>query len=386
MILPREASISFYWLISLAEDAKHKAEIIIFFKTYISLYPCFSKRVNFLFDNFLDDFNEESELKVVESYKLYISKNPTGKDEYLSHLENCLECISENAQDVKKVMDLYRNEEPSLKFEKEHQNIMIEEKLQNLVGLSDIKKEIENLQNLALINIKRTEMGLKAKKVAMHMVFSGAPGTGKTTVARIIGEIYYELGIIKSKNVIEVSREDLVAEYLGQSEIKTKKVLESAKDGVLFIDEAYTLSNGKDEYGTAVINTILKFMEDNRDNTLIIVAGYTKEMEKFIKANPGLESRFNTYLNFPNYSAKECVEILKKFAEVHDYEIEKKSLKKLEKYFDEIPKDDESFSNARFVRNLFEKAIKKQSSRVISLNNPNKEDFVILREEDFDID
>jgi len=229
-------------------------------------------------------------------------------------------------------------------------------------------EEIENLQNLALINIKRTEMGLKAKKVAMHMVFSGAPGTGKTTVARIIGEIYYELGIIKSKNVIEVSREDLVAEYLGQSEIKTKKVLESAKDGVLFIDEAYTLSNGKDEYGTAVINTILKFMEDNRDNTLIIVAGYTK------------------YLNFPNYSAKECVEILKKFAEVHDYEIEKKSLKKLEKYFDEIPKDDESFSNARFVRNLFEKAIKKQSSRVISLNNPNKEDFVILREEDFDID
>ena len=236
---------------------------------------------------------------------------------------------------------------------------------------------------MAYVNKLRKDKGLKTNGVTMHMVFTGSPGTGKTTVARIIAELYYNLGVIKENKMIEVSREDLVAEYLGQSEIKTKKVLENALGGVLFIDEAYSLTKNKDDYGSAVVDTILKFMEDNRDNTVIIVAGYPKEIEQFIQSNPGLKSRFNTYINFENYNSEELLKILQALINSNDYKISDKDLKKILKHFDKIDTKNISFANGRYVRNLFEDAIKNQASRISMDSGLDVEKLQTLIYEDF---
>lgn len=269
------------------------------------------------------------------------------------------------------------------KIDKSNKDNFIDQKLDNLIGLDNVKSKIKELSNLAYVNKLRKDKGLKTSGVTMHMVFTGSPGTGKTTVARIIAELYYNLGVIKENKMIEVSREDLVAEYLGQSEIKTKKVLESALGGVLFIDEAYSLTKNKDDYGSAVIDTILKFMEDNRDNTVIIVAGYPKEIEQFIQSNPGLKSRFNTYINFDNYNSEELLKILQALINSNDYKISDKDLKKILKQFNKIDTKDVSFANGRYVRNLFEDAIKNQASRISMDSGLDEEKLQTLIYEDF---
>lgn len=386
MITPGEAKASYNWIFNHTIDTKNKTDImdlLSFFTVYSNHYKVNMDRLEFILgmDNTVSV--GQKELFVLESYKKMISKNPELKAIYLMKLKNILLYISTDENAIKDTIDLYEQEKSSIEYEKSEQDLIIKEKMENLIGLNNIKKEIRNLQNLALVNKKRKNQGLKANTVAMHMVFSGSPGTGKTTVARIIGEIYYSLGIISKKDVREVAREDLVAEYLGQSEIKTKKVLEEAKGGVLFIDEAYSLSEDEDAYGNAVINTLLKFMEDNRDDTLIIVAGYTDEIRKFIKSNPGLESRFNTYLDFPNYSTSELISILQLIITENDYSITPEELNKISIEIDKIDKNDKSFSNARYIRNLFEKAIKVQSSRVIQIENSTKDDLMNLTFDDF---
>ena len=390
MITPGEAKESYNWIYNNTvnkEDEKDITDLCVFFSIYRKNYQVNMDKLEFIIGedklNIDDKKIKNNELFILDSYKKWISKNSELKYMYLLRLKNILSYVSTDEIGIEETIKLYDNEELFIKCQKEEQDLIIKEKLENLIGLDNVKKEIYNLQNLALVNQKRRSQGLKANTVAMHMVFSGSPGTGKTTVARIIGEIYYSLGIISKKDVREVAREDLVAEYLGQSEIKTKKVLEEAKGGILFIDEAYSLSEDEDEYGKAVINTLLKFMEDNRDDTLIIVAGYTDEIRKFIKSNPGLESRFNTYLDFPNYSTSELISILQLTITENDYSITSEELNKISIEIDKIDKNDKSFSNARYIRNLFEKAIKVQSSRIIQIDNPTKDDLMNLTFDDF---
>ncbi len=329
-------------------------------------------------------YSEEVLNSVMKNYIDYSLKESSDKNKYLKSLANILSYISSDSDAINNIISLYKNYDGKLKvLEKNKKENYIVEKLDDLIGLENVKKQIKQLADWAYVTKLRKEKGLKANSITMHMVFTGSPGTGKTTVARIIADIYHNLGILKENKLKEVSREDLVAEYLGQSEIKTKKILEESKGGVLFIDEAYSLTKSNDEYGISVVNTILKFMEDNRDNTVIIIAGYQKEIEQFISSNPGLKSRFNTYLTFDNYNSKELLDILKVMVENNDYKLEDKDSNLILSELEKIDTTDISFSNARYVRNLFENATKNQATRIANEESLDKEKLQTLIYEDF---
>ena len=237
--------------------------------------------------------------------------------------------------------------------------------LDTLVGLASVKEEIKTLSNFIKIQQKRKEQGLKSSSVSYHCVFTGNPGTGKTTVARIVAQIYKDLGILSKGHLVETDRSGLVAEYVGQTAVKTNKIIDSALDGVLFIDEAYSLIGTGQDYGKEAIATLLKRMEDNRDRLVVILAGYSKEMQDFINTNPGLQSRFNRYIDFPDYSAEELLQIFEKNVEKFDYKLEKEAIVAMSEYFQHaVENKDANFGNARFVRNIFEKTLEKQANRL----------------------
>lgn len=237
--------------------------------------------------------------------------------------------------------------------------------LDTLVGLASVKEEIKTLSNFIKIQQKRKEQGLKSSSVSYHCVFTGNPGTGKTTVARIVAQIYKDLGILSKGHLVETDRAGLVAEYVGQTAVKTNKIIDSALDGVLFIDEAYSLIGTGQDYGKEAIATLLKRMEDDRDRLVVILAGYSKEMQDFINTNPGLQSRFNRYIDFPDYSAEELLQIFKKNVEKFDYKLDKEALVSMSEYFQHaVENKDANFGNARFVRNIFEKTLEKQANRL----------------------
>ena len=237
--------------------------------------------------------------------------------------------------------------------------------LDALVGLSSVKEEIKTLSNFIKIQQKRKEQGLKSSSVSYHCVFTGNPGTGKTTVARIVAQIYKDLGILSKGHLVETDRAGLVAEYVGQTAVKTNKIIDSALDGVLFIDEAYSLIGTGQDYGKEAIATLLKRMEDDRDRLVVILAGYSKEMQDFINTNPGLQSRFNRYIEFPDYSAEELLQIFEKNIAKFDYKLEKDALVAMSEYFQHaVENKDANFGNARFVRNIFEKTLEKQANRL----------------------
>ena len=256
--------------------------------------------------------------------------------------------------------------------------------LDNLIGLASVKQEVKALANLIKIQRKREDNGLKTIKPSYHCVFTGNPGTGKTTVARILAGIYKELGILKKGHLVETDRSGLVAEYVGQTAIKTNKIIDNALDGVLFIDEAYTLSNAGDEdYGKEAIATLLKRMEDDRERLIIILAGYTDEMKQFIDSNPGLQSRFSRYINFPDYGQDELMQIFESNLSKYDYSLTDEAKAKLELLFEHaIATKDKNFGNGRFVRNLFDKTIEQQSNRLAALTNVNVEQLSELLLED----
>ena len=240
------------------------------------------------------------------------------------------------------------------------------EKLDGLIGLGRVKSEVKQLTSFIKIQRKREEHGLKIAPVTYHCVFTGNPGTGKTTVARILADIFRELGVVKKGHLVETDRSGLVAEYVGQTAVKTNKVIDSALDGVLFIDEAYTLVQGGDrDYGGEAIATLLKRMEDDRERLVVVLAGYTDEMKKFINSNPGLQSRFSRYIEFPDYTANELASIFLKCADENQYvcnEDVRASIVDVMKIA--VQNKDSSFGNARYVRNLFEKAIQRQAVRL----------------------
>ncbi|MCC8117855.1 MAG: AAA family ATPase [Bacteroidales bacterium] len=248
------------------------------------------------------------------------------------------------------------------------------EELNQLIGLRNVKKEIENIYNLIKIQNLRKEKGLKASAISYHCVFTGNPGTGKTTVARIVAAIYKELGILEKGHLVETDRSGLVAEYVGQTAVKTNKIVDSALDGVLFIDEAYSLAQGSsNDFGQEAISTLLKRMEDDRNRLVVIIAGYTDEIKQFINANPGLQSRFNRYIHFDDYDADELVDIYQYNLRKYDYRLTPDAQEVLSEVIQRaVANKDRHFGNARFVRNLFEKTLENQARRLVHIDNPDE--------------
>lgn len=238
--------------------------------------------------------------------------------------------------------------------------------LDNLIGLLPVKDEVRKLTSFIRIQQQRSRSGLKVAPVSYHCVFTGNPGTGKTTVARILADIYRGMGVLKKGHLVETDRSGLVAEYVGQTAVKTNKVIDSAMDGVLFIDEAYSLlGGGRQDYGAEAIATLLKRMEDDRDRFVVILAGYSDEMKAFIDSNPGLRSRFNRYIRFPDYSAEELAEMFLLRAERSQYKCDEDVRRAIAQIMERaVASKDENFGNGRYVRNLFEKAIERQAVRL----------------------
>lgn len=258
------------------------------------------------------------------------------------------------------------------------------EELDTLIGLTTVKQEVNTLRNYIKIQQEREKNGLKPTQVSYHCVFTGNPGTGKTTVARIVAQIYKELGILKKGHLIETDRSGLVAEYVGQTAVKTNKIIDKALDGVLFIDEAYSLVNGDEsDYGREAIATLLKRMEDNRDRLVVILAGYSDEMKTFIDSNPGLQSRFNRYIHFPDYSEDELFRIFCLRSEKSDYVITEEGKARLKELLAQsVANKDKNFGNARFVRNLFEKTVEHQANRLAKMDNLTQEMLSRIEKED----
>lgn len=259
-------------------------------------------------------------------------------------------------------------------------------KLNDLIGLESVKREVITFRNFIKIQKERKKKGLSVPPTSCHLVFSGNPGTGKTTIARIMAEIFRDLGVVSKGHLIEATRADLVAGYMGQTAIKTNKVIDSALDGVLFIDEAYTLSrNSEGDYGQEAIDTLLKRMEDDRDRLVVIIAGYTNEIRNFVNSNPGLSSRFNRYIDFPDYTEEELAEIFKSLLSKYDYVMNYDAEVAMKKRIAAAVREkDDHFGNGRYVRNLFEKVIEKQANRLAIKPSLVKGDISKILSSDFE--
>lgn len=256
--------------------------------------------------------------------------------------------------------------------------------LNELIGLDNIKKNVEDLTNFLKVQKIREEKGLKTNQNSLHAVFMGPPGTGKTTVARMLGRIFKHLGYLKRGHLVETDRAGMVAGYVGQTAIKADEIITAAADGVLFIDEAYALSSGGlNDFGNEAIEVLLKRMEDLRENLVVVVAGYPDEMEVFIQSNPGLQSRFNRYFTFDHYKPETLLEIFKLYAGKADFELTEDAADKISEIIDRVyEKRHRGFGNARTMRNLFEKIIERQANRIVNLDPITEEILITLTEED----
>ena len=258
------------------------------------------------------------------------------------------------------------------------------EELESLTGMPEVKQEVRSLANFIKVQKQREAQGLKTPQISYHLVFTGSPGTGKTTVARIIARIYKDLGVLKSGHLVETDRSGLIAEYVGQTGVKTNHLCDSALNGVLFIDEAYSIvDEGSGGYGSEAIATLLKRMEDDRDRLVVIVAGYTNEMKKFIDSNPGLQSRFTRYIEFPDFKPDELVEIYMNRVNKYGYKLDADAEKYLKDKFKYVYQHkSKNFGNGRYVRNVFEQTITEQANRVAKLSSPSKSELNTIKLED----
>ncbi|MBC5996168.1 AAA family ATPase [Romboutsia ilealis] len=268
-------------------------------------------------------------------------------------------------------------------YVKSQENFNLDEKLNEVVGLNEVKEFIKSLQAQLKIKEQRKSLGLPVdESQTLHMIFKGNPGTGKTTMARIIGEVLYNIGVLNSNTFVETDRSGLVAGYVGQTAIKTKEKLESALGGILFIDEAYALAQdagSQNGFGKEAIDTLVKGMDDNRDNLVVILAGYSEDMDRFLEANPGLKSRFANIIEFKDYSADDLLTIADNLFKSKGYEITKEAKLKMRDIFKEACKVPD-FGNGRYVRNILEKSVRNQAVRLEKIDNMTKEHLITIEE------
>ena len=341
-------------------------------KTYCDIFECIGKE-------FLVCDGEATEAEVADMtiyltmLRNYREENYSGPqaascaiDIHTIHAGEIIPHINSNG-DIEKSLDDYLEE------------------LDGLVGLESVKREVSSLVHLQEIKQLRKSRGLKDIPMSNHLVFYGNPGTGKTTVARLIAKIYHSMGILSQGQCIEVDRAGLVAGYVGQTALKVHDVVKTALGGVLFIDEAYTLtySSNANDYGQEAVDTLLKEMEDNRGDFIVIVAGYPELMEKFIDSNPGLRSRFNKYINFVDYNVDELVQIYNVMCQNAGYTTSKDALAYVKNTFESKYRNHgKNFANAREVRNYFEDVVVRQANRLYKIENPSNEDLCTLSLDD----
>jgi len=260
------------------------------------------------------------------------------------------------------------------------------DELNALVGLEKVKNKVQDLIVYQKVQKMRREKNLYSAKNTLHLAFTGNPGTGKTTVARIVGRIYKRIGLLSKGHFVEVSRTDLIAGYQGQTALKVKKVIEQAKGGVLFIDEAYSITENdhSDSYGRECLTELTKALEDYREDLVVIVAGYTEPMNKFFESNPGLKSRFNTFIEFDDYSPNELDKILISMCKSNDYSLDEEAKEKIHLYFEQqTSAKDGNFANGRLVRNLYDDLVMNHARRVINTANPDSAELSTIKAEDF---
>ena len=349
-------------------------------------------------------FRNQTDVKVtaegVNEFQLVMLVKSVNHDEYLAELRQCLYALARTVVNVagvnshhEMVLESFRRREKEDEKELQEKNSSPDgsmatiEDLNGLIGLAQVKKEVMAMKNFIEVNRRREQEGMKTPPVSYHCVFTGNPGTGKTTVARIVAGIYKELGILQKGHLVETDRSGLVAEYVGQTAVKTNKVIDTALDGVLFIDEAYSLVGaGNEDFGKEAIATLVKRMEDNRDRLVVILAGYENEMQWFIESNPGLRSRFNRYIHFEDYSADELKQIFLGMLQKYDFTLQTDGEKVLTRHFEmcvfNMGKD---FGNARYVRNLFERTIKAQAVRLAAQPETDKSQLAIITADDISI-
>ena len=272
-------------------------------------------------------------------------------------------------------------------IEKEDKRTLSEllQELNELIGLKNVKEKVNDLIAYQRVLQLRKKQGLKYAKSTMHMAFTGNPGTGKTTVARIVGYIYKQLGLLSKGQFIEVSRTDLIAGYQGQTALKVKGVIEKAKGGVLFIDEAYSITENEhsDSYGRECLTELTKALEDHRDDLVVIVAGYTEPMKIFFNSNPGLKSRFNTFIEFDDYNAEELFKILNSMCKKNDYALTKAAEQKIKNILiAKVMHKSDEFANGRLVRNMYDEIIMNQARRLVTMVQPSKKELMEIIESD----
>lgn len=319
-----------------------------------------------------DSFEKYKEICMIEGAPIITAQAPVAP-----------ETPSREAAAVKKIIKLPEdNEENTLKSANNLDKLLKE--LDGLVGLEAVKEEVRSLINLIKVRALRKKHNLPIMDMSFHMVFTGNPGTGKTTVARLIAGIYRELGVLSKDILVETDRSGLVAGYVGQTALKVKEVVGRAIGGVLFIDEAYSLANQcSNDFGDEAIETLVKLMEDHRDDLVVIVAGYKDEMQKFLKSNTGLTSRFNKFITFEDYSDNELIEILASMASKAGFNFEEEAIERCrQKVTGMSAQEKKEFGNARGIRNLFERIVVNQANRLSGVSDPDIDMLTKITTED----
>lgn len=311
-------------------------------------------------NNYINSQEQLEAFMLQEKFKIEMQKSPIKKHEQIENEDN----------------DNEELEDSELSIPEGHSELI------NLIGLDKVKLEIQELKSLAQFRKKRIEHGLPVTPSTLHMVFTGNPGTGKTTVARLLGQIYNDIGLLSSNKVVEVSRTDLVGEFVGHTAPKTQKVFEKALGGILFIDEAYSLFKNGVDFGSEAVETLLKLMEDHREKIVVIIAGYPKEIEDLLVSNPGLKSRFSKFIHFDDYSRNELFQIFEKMVKDYGNNLTTGAKNKIEQLIHKNYESGYFSSNARAIRNVFEQSVKKQSSRLALVAGASRKDISTFIDKD----